>query len=127
MSAHELNALFYSFDRNQDGNVDYNEFLRSIVGGLNDFRRNYVQQAFQILDRDGSGQIAKHDITGVFNTSQHPDVVQGRKTEEEVLTDFLDTFEIHSSYTHPGSYDHKVTFDEFLEYYSNVSANIDDD
>lgn len=52
---------------------------------------------------------------------------EGKKTEEEILTDFLDTFEIHSSLLHPGQYDHKVTFDEFCEYYNNISCNIDAD
>ena len=51
----------------------------------------------------------------------------GKKTEDEVLTEFLDTFEMHSSLIHPGEYNHRVNFDEFCEYYNNVSANIDDD
>jgi len=32
---------------------------------------------------------------GVYNASKHPDVQSGKKTEEEVLGDFLDTFEQH--------------------------------
>lgn len=51
----------------------------------------------------------------------------GKRTEDEVLTEFLDTFEMHSSLIHPGEYNHRVNFDEFCEYYNNVSANIDDD
>ena len=84
-------------------------------------------QAFQKLDRDGNGEIAKNDITGIYDPSNHPDVRSGKKTEEDILTDFLDTFEIHSQQMHPGSYDHKVSFGEFCEYYNNVSANIDND
>jgi len=52
-----------------------------------------------------------------------------KRTEDEVLAEFLETFDIHHA-MHTG--DHKlnepiITFDEFLEYYSNVSASIDDD
>ena len=46
VSAEELKSLFNSFDINQDGNIDFNEFLRQVVGELNDFRRGYVMQAF---------------------------------------------------------------------------------
>ncbi len=112
---------------NGDGNVNFDEFLRRVVGEMNDHRRGFVWKAFQILDKDGSGQVTKSDITGVYDATNHPDVREGKKTEEEVLTDFLDTFEIHSSLTHPGQHDHKITFDEFCEYYNNVSCNIDND
>ena len=94
---------------------------------MNDFRKGIVWWAFCKLDKDGNGEIEKKEITSIYNASQHPDVKAGWKTEEEVLTDFLDTFEIHSSLLHPGEYNHKVTFPEFCEYYNNVSANIDND
>lgn len=38
-----------------------------------------------------------NDLKGVYNASQHPDVKAGKKTEEEVLCEFLDTFEMHHS------------------------------
>jgi len=69
------------------------------------------------------------EIKGVYNASRHPDVLKGKKTEDEVLAEFLETFDIHHA-NHTG--DHKladpvITWDEFLEYYCNVSASIDDD
>lgn len=94
---------------------------------MNPNRERIVYQAFQKLDKDGSGHITKSDLTGVYDPSNHPDVRAGKKSPEEVLSDFLDTFEIYSSATHPGKYDHQLTFDEFKEYYNNISANIDND
>jgi len=38
----------------------------------------------------------------------------------QVLAEFLDTFDV-------SNHDGKVTLAEFIEYYSNVSASIDDD
>lgn len=29
------------------------------------------------------------DIRGVFNAKRHPEVIEGKKTEEQVLTEFL--------------------------------------
>ena len=37
------------------------------------------------------------DLKGLYNASQHPDVKSGKKTEEDVLYEFLDTFEQHYS------------------------------
>ena len=92
---------------------------------MNDFWRGLAWQAFCILDKNGSGEIDKAEISSTYNALMHPDVRAGKRSEDEVLTEFLDTFEMHSSLLHPGEYNHKVSFDEFCEYYNNVSANID--
>lgn len=34
-------------------------------------------------------------LLGRYNCKQHPDVRSGKKTEDEILADFLDTFEQH--------------------------------
>lgn len=31
----------------------------------------------------------------------HPDVKQGKKTEDDILLEFMDTFEMHHAITHP--------------------------
>ena len=52
---------------------------------------------------------------------------KGIKTEEEVLSEFLDTFELHHSLKHPEDKDRQVTPKEFIEYYTNVGSTIDND
>jgi len=54
-------------------------------------------------------------------------VIDGRKTEEQVLGEFLETFESHHNTLTGGTNDQKVSFEEWIEYYSNISASIDDD
>ena len=39
----------------------------------------------------------KFILLGVYNGSKHPDVLTGKKTEDDILTEFLDTFEMHYS------------------------------
>ena len=56
-----------------------------------------------------------------------PDVKAGKRTEDEVLKEFLETFESHYNVMNGTKGDGNVTPDEFLEYYANVSANIDSD
>jgi hypothetical protein len=55
----------------------------------------------------------------------HPDVKAGKKTEDEVLTEWLSTFEDHYSMVTEGSNDGRITPEEFVEYYTHVSANIE--
>ena len=66
---------------------------------MNQFRRNLCQKAFNIMDRDRSGVLNLEDIKGVYNAKKHPDVIQGKKSEDEVLGEFLDTFEAHYALT----------------------------
>lgn len=74
--------MFNAFDANRDGSISYDEFLRVIRGPLNNTRKNLVEKAYRILDKDGSGVVDINDIKGVYNASKHPDVVSGKKTED---------------------------------------------
>jgi len=54
-------------------------------------------KAFAIMDCDKSGVIDIEDIRQKYNAKMHPDVKSGKKTEDEILFEFLDTFEQHHS------------------------------
>lgn len=62
---------------------------------MNQSRRNLVKKAFDKLDKNRNGIVEVDDLKGVYNAKFHPDVKLGKKTEEEVLAEFLDTFEMH--------------------------------
>jgi len=81
------------------------------------------------MDKDGSGQLDINDIRGTYNAKKHPDVMAGKKTEDEILGEFLDTFEDHFADMkgHADSRDGTITEAEWAEYYNNVSMSIDDD
>lgn len=64
---------------------------------MNDRRKNIVTLAFKRFDADGNGHINIDDLKGRYNASNHPEVKTGKKTEEDVLYEFLDTFEQHYS------------------------------
>jgi hypothetical protein len=60
---------------------------------MNQRRVAVCKKAFAIMDENKSGTLDINDIRQSYNAKQSPDVMSGKKTEEEVLTDFLDTFE----------------------------------
>jgi hypothetical protein len=127
ISPEEARELFDLFDINADGNVSYDELMRSVVGEMNSFRKQLVRKAFDKLDKNGNGIIELDDIKGVYNAKFHPEVKAGKKTEDEVLYEFLDTFELHHTLKNPGDKDRIIKIHEFNEYYNNVSASIDND
>jgi len=84
-------------------------------------------KAFKVLDVDGQGTITIDDIRHTYNAKKHPDVIAGKKTEDEILFDFLETFDTHHHNSKEDPKDANVTPDEWIEYYNNVSISIDDD
>lgn len=118
----EISAVFRTLDRSGDGSIDYDEFLRAIKGDLSERRRNMVNKAFDIMDRDGSGVLTIEDLRGIFNGSKHPDVLAGRITEDQALEEFLNQLDGMT-----GNNDGSVTREEFIEYYTDVSSAIPTD
>jgi Ca2+-binding EF-hand superfamily protein len=91
----DIRRLFDTFDRDRSGRVNYDEFLRGVRGEMNGFRKQLCEKAFRIMDKDKSGVLSIDDIKGVYNAKKHPDVIAGKKSEDEILGEFLDTFETH--------------------------------
>ena len=120
LSEIEVTQIVKHFDTNKDGNLSFDEFLRAIRGTLNDRRLDMVHQAYRVLDKDGSGQVTLDDIKLAYDVSFHPDFQSGRKTADEVLSDFMQVWETHKR-------DHIVTIEEFEDYYKDLSASIDED
>lgn len=123
----EISRLFSFFDYDRSGLVEYDEFLRTIRGPMNPARKAIVGKAFAIMDKDNNGYLDINDIRGTYTASKHPDVISGKKTEQQVLGEFLETFETNHNLRNNEAPDHIVTKGEFEEYYNNVSASIDRD
>ena len=123
----EVQTLFAYMDYDRSGLIEYDEFLRTIRGPMNQNRKRIVAKAYAILDKDGSGFIDINDIRGVYTADRHPDVMSGKKTEQQILQEFLETFETAHNMRNNDAPDHVVTKEEFEEYYNNVSASIDND
>jgi len=122
LTERQIKHLFGYFDKDDSGSITYEEFLVGIRGVLNARRREMVHMAYDVLDRDGSGEVDMEDMKLAYNAKGHPDVVAGRRTEEEVLREIIDVFDCGS-----GPKDGKVTLAEFESYYSNISASVDSD
>jgi Ca2+-binding EF-hand superfamily protein len=126
-TAQQCSALFDYFDVDRSGSIDYDEFIRAIRGPMNSTRKLAVAAAYKKLDKDGNGWIDINDVRGVYSAKKHPDVVSGKKSEDDVLKEFLATFEMAHSIRNNDAPNYVVTKEEFDEYYNMISAGIDDD
>ena len=121
MSDDDLHTLFTAMDSDKSGNVEFEEFISAIRDPLSSRRLAMVNLAYTVLDKDGNEIIDAADVAQSFNASRHPEVLSGSKTSSAVLREFLDNFDVG------GEVDGKVTREEFINYYTNISASIDND
>ena len=94
---------------------------------MNQFRINLVMKAYDKLDVTGDGTVNIDDIRQAYDPSRHPEVRNGKKQPDEVLFEFLDQFQMHHNLMEGVKGDKEVTREEFIEYYNNISCNIDSD
>jgi len=115
----QFGVLFAYFDKGGDGIVSLTEFLVAIRGEMGERREAVVLAAYDKLDADGSGMVNIDDIVSLYTIAEDPMVKEGVKTVEEAAREFMSVWE-----TTP---DGIVTKEEFIEYYKDLSAEIDTD
>ncbi|KAI1280804.1 Calcyphosin-like protein [Halotydeus destructor] len=121
LSDDDMTELFQIFDKDGSGTIQYDEFLRAIRPPMSKSRLALIDRAYAKMDVTGDGVVNLDDLKKTYNVKQHPDYQNGSKNEEDILLKFLAKFEQN------GSMDGVLTKDEFIDYYSGVSASIDED
>ena len=120
LEGEDIDRLMVNFDKDRSGKISVEEFFKGLQGDMKRKRKVIVRQAYDLLDKDGSGEVTVNDIKGAYNCSEHEKVVSGEWTEYDALQEILATYE-------QGEADGVVTFQEFLEYYRDLSAGMESD
>eukprot|EP01065_Artemidia_motanka_P039110 TRINITY_DN47955_c0_g1_i1.p2 TRINITY_DN47955_c0_g1~~TRINITY_DN47955_c0_g1_i1.p2 ORF type:complete len:385 (+),score=158.66 TRINITY_DN47955_c0_g1_i1:60-1157(+) len=115
----ELETIFQYFDRDKSGSVSITEFLVGMRGKMSAPRISIVKQAFVRLDKDDDRRVTMDDLLKCYQTGGHPDVLSGEKSQEDVIREFAAGWDKNG--------DDVITEHEFLDYYKDLSAGIDDD
>ena len=129
ISGSEINELFEEFDTNKNGEINYEEFVAAFVGEMCERRKRLITILFESFDKNRKGFIDIDDLRNAYNPKNHPDVISGKKTEDEVLAEFLDNLQYHFSLlkSDKEQENNKINIEEFLAFFNNISAGIEDD
>ena len=65
-----------------------------------------IKKAYDKLDVNKDGTVKLDDIAQLYDASQHPDVMDGRKSEQDVFMEFMSLWETQEK-------DGIVTIEEF--------------
>ena len=120
VSTGDADVLMKFLDKDGDGRVSLTEFLIGVRGTLNEKRQAAVDQAFLKFDKTCDGVVDAADLAVSYNVEKHPKYISGEMTKDEIFMQFLQNFNDKNG-------DGKISREEFNEYYSAVSADIDRD
>ncbi|XP_063714538.1 uncharacterized protein LOC134842201 [Symsagittifera roscoffensis] len=115
-------ALFSRFDRDHSGQISFDEFIAHLRPPMSEARKVLIHEAFRKIDRSGDGLVDIEDIRGIFSCREHPKFKSGEWSPTKCFTEWLRNFDDGDDREQV-----KITFEEFLNYYSGVSASIDSD
>jgi len=110
------------YDVDNDGNITYEEFIRGLRDPLTERRMNMVTKAFELIDRNRNGNISVADIDAIYDVSQNQDFIDGTKTRNEVLEEFLNSFDGMR-----GNNDGTISRQEWDDYYTDLSMSLPSD
>ena len=122
--------IFNQFTSKHNKNyLDFSSFIRNFKKELNENKLSNVEQAFTNIDVNENEKIPLNVIKKKFRGDRHPDVLSGRKTEEEIILEFLDCFNINYEILNLDSNQNSnnVDFEIFANFYEYVSFIYPDD
>ena len=115
----DVDKLFKFLDRDLSGNLTVDEFIRGVRPEMPMGRKDLVMQAYKVLDVNGDGKVRAEEIKKLFDASHHPAVLTGKQTIDDIYKEFVSCWDTNG--------DALITPDEFMEYYTNLSAGIHND
>jgi hypothetical protein len=121
----EYNEIFNKFKK--DKYLDFPLFIREFKKELNDTKLNYVEDVFSQLNINENERVPIEYIKKKYDAKNHPEVISGKKNEEENLLEFIDCFEINFDLLNPNINDNFVDFEIFANFYEYVAFVYDND
>ena len=104
----EIEAVAKLLDRNGDGSISYDEFVRYLGPPMNANRERAINDVFSKVDADGSGQIDINDIR-----IRNPQL--NSSSQDAVFRNLMASFDKNG--------DTSITKQEFHDYYREMSPN----
>ena len=82
----------FKITKGEESFLDFYSFMRTYKKELNEYKLNIVEEAFSKIDSKGEEKVSLNMIKMNYNASKHPDVLNGKYSEDEKIMEFLDCF-----------------------------------
>ncbi|GAB5360351.1 hypothetical protein AAMO2058_000620100 [Amorphochlora amoebiformis] len=113
----QLTTLVRAFDVEGEGFLSLAAFTKAIKGEYSKRRLCMLKRVFQKIDKNGNGKIEYKEMIAKFNPHKHPSVKASLLSPEVVEDRMKVVFEGAQEKGY-------LTFEQFAEYYKNMSAAI---
>lgn len=113
----EFERVFRYFDANGDGTISTSEFIRGIRGELNQTRLDCVKGIWSKVVP--FSDIPAIDLLEKFNFNSNEDFASGAITRGELMEELARQIDQNN--------DNRVSETEFVDFYTNIGTNFDDD
>ncbi|KAE9040534.1 hypothetical protein PR003_g4962 [Phytophthora rubi] len=107
----------------EDGRVTADAIKNLIFGALSGRKLEFVQSAFETLDRKGVGYLALQDVLAAHDAARHPAVMFGEQTAEQAAREFQTAFMTAARRTGTAF----VSWAQWLTYFQCVAAQAPSD
>ena len=126
----EIFEFFEFLDKEHKGLIKYNDLIMILINNINENRIILIQNLFDKI-RKGKEYILLNDIKKYFNPDKYPDVLEQKKTSDEIAFDFIDSLEIFKEYNinlkNESIINGIMTYNDFENYFKEISLSIIDD
>ena len=128
LNQNEINQIYNTYNHTHNsGYINYEIFLRDLIGNLNDKRLRIINLVFhRLLFDKNESYIKQEDIKKYFNPKGHPDYINNKKNYQEILAEFLDYYQYHFYLLNQNN-NGIVTFENFVDFYQFISFDYEND
>jgi len=119
VNKHDLDKLYNYFDKNSQNVVSYPELLRIIRGDLSNLREDFIVQTWFKLDIQGTRTVKFEFLKASYDPWGEPNVRVGKTKPDHAMKEFIAQWTLGK--------DWKVSFNDFMDFYWDVSAGVDKD
>ena len=123
----EIIDFFNALDLNKMNYIFTNDIIDAIKVEISEERIKNILNKFYLIDMNGTGRINVSYLKYIFknNCRYHPDVSQGIKNEETLNNQFCQSLDIFLNINN--IINDTITKDQFINFFSGISASIPND
>ena len=128
LQSEDIEELFVSFDKDERGFINYDDFIRVLRGELNENRKELIKNVFKHLDSDNKGNLSVEELLDLYQAKYSYEFIEEKKSEEEAKEIFEQSLKGNHKYLNGDEAETKnIDIEEFEDFYESVSLMISND